>query len=291
MHAEVVARIDALEFVAKQVVDGVLAGRHPSPRSGFSVEFAHHREYAPGDDIRHLDWKVFGRTERYQLKQYEQETNLALWLVVDASESMRYGSTPRTKFDCAAELAYGLAYLVSRQSDAVGFARIVGDVELLLKPSTAPSQTRRILTELADGPRREPGAYCRTVDQVAGRLGSRGIVVLLSDFLDDPAELAKAMRHLRHGRNEVILIHVVDPAELEFPFRHPTEFRGLEATGKLATDPNRIRDDYLENLNRHLTDLDQIARDHESDHLRIRTDEPAGECLANYLRQRAARGR
>jgi uncharacterized protein (DUF58 family) len=293
MNAKFVSKIDSLEFIATQIVDGVLAGRHPSPRSGFSVEFAHHREYTPGDDIRHLDWKVFGRTERYQLKQYEQETNLVAWLLVDASESMRYGSLPdgRMKFDTAAQIAYGLAYVISQQSDSVGFAAITNQAKLLLKPSTAASQTKRILHELAAGPTTDVGQYCRTVDQIAGRLGSRGIAILISDFLDDPEELSTAIRHIRHFKNEVIVVHVIDPAELDFPFRHPTEFRGLEALGKLATDPIRIREHYLSKLNAHLTAIENLCRDAESDYLRIRCDADIGDILGTYLRRRTARAR
>lgn len=288
MSPELIARIDALEFVAKRVVDGVLAGRHASPRSGFSVEFAHHREYSPGDDIRHLDWKVFGRTERYQLKQYEQETNLATWLLVDGSASMKYGSTSRTKFDTAAELAYALAFLIARQTDRVGYCRLADKAEPFLKPSMASSQTKRILLDLAAGSSAGPGTYCRTVNELAGRLGSRGVVVLISDFLDDPDQLAEAIRRLRYDRHETIVLHVIDPAELEFPFRHPTEFRGLETMAKLATDPIRVRERYLEKLSAHLSALETICRDSETDYLRFRTDADVGSELGLYLRKRTA---
>jgi uncharacterized protein (DUF58 family) len=287
MTSDLISKIDAIELAAKQVVEGYLAGRHRSPRFGFAVEFAQHREYAPGDDIKHLDWKVFGRTERYHLKQYEQETNLVAWLIVDASGSMRYGSTGRTKYDAAAALAAGLSHLIVRQTDAVGFARVGAAVESLLKPSAAASQTKDVARQLAAGPTDSAGSAMGVVAELAGRLGRRGIVFLISDLLDNVPDLLNAIRRLRFQKHEVVVLHVVDPAELEFPFRHPTEFRGLETGGKLPTDPLSIRDSYLKGLNEHLTAIEAGCRESESDYVRVRTDEDLGATLAAYLRRRA----
>jgi uncharacterized protein (DUF58 family) len=290
LSPDVLARIDRLELEARQVVEGHLAGRHKSPRHGFAVEFAQHREYAPGDDIKHLDWKVYGRTERYHLKQYEQETNLVAWLVVDASESMRYGSGGRTKYDVACSAAAALAYLVLQQTDAVGLAAVAGGVRHFLRPSArSGSHFRELLRLLADGPSGEPAATGKVLDELAGRLGRRGIVFLVSDLLDDVPDLLAGIRHLRFQKHEVVVLHVLDAAELDFPFRHPTLFRGLEQLPQITTDPLTVRESYLEQLGRHLAAIEEGCRTLETDYVRIRTDADLGAELATYLRKRGGK--
>jgi uncharacterized protein (DUF58 family) len=290
LSPEVLARIDRLELEARQVVEGHLAGRHKSPRHGFAVEFAQHREYAPGDDIKHLDWKVYGRTERYHLKQYEQETNLVAWLVVDASESMKFGSGPRSKYDTACTAAAALAYLVLQQSDAAGLATIAGGVRDFLRPSArSGSHFRELLRLLAAGPSGEPSAAGRVLDELAGRLGHRGIVFLFSDLLDDVPDLLEGVRHLRFQKHEVVVVHVLDPAELEFPFRHPTLFRGLEQLPQISTDPLSVRESYLEELGKHLAAIRDGCRSLETDYVLLRADADVGADLATYLRKRAGK--
>ena len=283
----VLARIDRLELEARQVVEGYLAGRHRSPRHGFAVEFAQHREYAPGDDIKHIDWKVFGRTERYHLKQYEQETNLTAWLVVDASGSMRYGSGGRTKYDVACVAAAALGYLVLQQSDAVGLATLAGGVRQLLRPSArGGNHYRELLGLLAVDPEDTASDIGRGLDEVAGRLGRRGIVFLFSDLLDDVPPLLDGIRHLRFSKHEVVVVQVLDAAELEFPFRHPTLFRGLEGLPQLSTDPLAVREAYLSGLRQHLAAVEEGCRQLETDYLLLRTDADIGAELAGYLRRR-----
>lgn len=290
LSADVLAKIDRLELEARQVVEGHLAGRHKSPRHGFAVEFAQHREYAPGDDIKHLDWKVYGRTERYHLKQYEQETNLVAWLVVDASESMKFGSGERTKYDVACTAAAALAYLVLQQTDAVGLASIAGNVRHFLRPSArSGNHFRELLRLLADGPSDQPAATGKVLDDLAVRLGRRGIVFLVSDLLDDVPDLLAGIRHLRFQKHEVVVLQVLDGAELDFPFRHPTLFRGLEQLPQISTDPLSVRDSYLEEVGKHLAAIEAGCRNLETDYVRIRTDADLGTELAAYLRKRAGR--
>jgi uncharacterized protein (DUF58 family) len=290
LPTDVLARIDRLELEARQVVEGHLAGRHKSPRYGFAVEFAQHREYAPGDDIKHIDWKVYGRTERYHLKQYEQETNLVAWLVVDASESMRYGSGERTKYDVACSAAASLAYLVLQQTDAVGLATVAGGVRHFLRPSArSGSHFRELLRLLADGPSTEPAATGKVLDELAGRLGRRGIVFVVSDLLDDVPDLLAGIRHLRYQKHEIVVLHVLDAAELDFPFRHPTLFRGLEQLPQITTDPLTVRESYLDQLGRHLAAIEEGCRTLETDYVRIRTDADLGVELATYLRKRGGK--
>lgn len=292
---DIIARIDSLELAARHVVEGYLAGRHRSPQHGFAVEFAQHREYSPGDDIRRIDWKVFARTERYHLKQYEQETNLVAWLVVDASESMRVSTinrpdgTPLSKYDVAALLAAAIGFLAVRQTDSVGLVRLTQTAQVALRTSSKPGQFRELLRVLSEGASREPSSASQSVRDLGGLLGRRGLVFLFSDLLDDVADLAAGLRVLRSQRHEVIVFQVLDAAELDFPFRHPTLFQGLEALPEISTDPLTIRESYLSALGQHLAEVEAVCRSAEADYVRVRTDDDLGAVLAAYLRRRADR--
>lgn len=282
----VLARIDRLELEARQVVEGYLSGRHRSPRHGFAVEFAQHREYAPGDDIKHIDWKVYGRTERYHLKQYEQETNLVAWLIVDASESMGYGSGQRTKYDLACTAAVAMAYLVLNQTDSVGVATLAGEVRSLLRPSGQITQLREACRMLANGPFSGPAQMGKVLNELAGRTGRRGIAFVFSDLLDDVSDILAGLRHLRYQKHEVVLFHTLDAAELDFPFRHTTLFRGLEGLPEVLTDPPGIRESYLKALGDHIAAIEAGCRAMEIDYVRLRTDADLGHELAAYLQKR-----
>ncbi len=285
----VLARVDRLELEARQFVEGYLAGRHRSPRHGFAVEFAQHREYAPGDDIKHIDWKVYGRTERFHLKQYEQETNLVAWLVVDASESMRYGSGKLTKYDLAASAAAAMGYLVLRQSDSVGLATVAGGLRAFLRPAGAMNQLREACRALADGPRAGPANLGRTLHELAGRTGRRGVVFVFSDLLDDVDDVLAGLQHLRYHKHEVVLFHTLDGAEVEFPFRHTTLFRGLEGLPEILTDPLGVRDGYLKAFGDHVAAIENGCRGMEIDLVRLRTDADLGHDLIAYLQKRRGR--
>jgi len=287
LDPEILARINSLEWNARRIVDGYLSGLHRSPQHGFSVEFAQHRDYVPGDDIRHIDWKVYGRSERFFLKQYELETNLVLWLLVDASESMRYASGSISKFDYAASAAAALAYLALRQSDSCGLATFDADVRAQARPSSHPTHLHDLLRLLAAGASTETSRIGSVLHTAAERFSRRGIVVVFSDLLDEPAEILAGLQHLRYGRHEVVVFHVLDPAELDFPFRQATLFRGLEQLPDLLTDPLGVRDSYLEELGRHLDELEQGCRKHQIDYVRLNTNRDLGPALAEYLAHRA----
>ena len=289
---EILARIDKLELDARQVVEGYLSGRHRSPRFGFAVEFAQHREYAPGDDIRHIDWKVYARTERYHLKQYEQETNLVGWLVLDASESMKVGTvrgpdgTTNTKYDVACTLAAALAYLMVQQADSIGFQMYAGKLKLGLKPLGGPSRVREVIRALVDGPYREPANTGQALREMAGIFGRRGIVFLFSDLLDDAAELVEGLRTLKSQRHEVVVFQVLDAAEVDFNFRQPTLFQGLENLPEISTDPLTVRDSYLKAFAAHQAEIDTVCQGLQIDVVRVRTDDDIGLILALYLQKR-----
>ena len=292
---DVIARIDKLELEARQVVEGYLAGRHKSPRHGFAVEFAQHREYAPGDDTRHIDWKVYARTERYHLKQYEQETNLVAWLVVDASESMKVGTVTRpdgtavAKYDVAGVLAAALAYLAVQQSDSVGLQTFADRLRTGLKPSSSQGQFREVLRGLAEGPADRPSNVGRALRDLGGLLGRRGIVFVFSDLLDDVDDFAAGLRILRSQKHEVVVFQVLDAAEVDFPFRHPTLFRGLEELPEISTDPLSVRDTYLTEFGKHQEAVETVCRTLQTDHVRVRTDDDLGRVLAEYLRKRTGK--
>src|SRR5262249_26698365 len=240
------AKVRGLELQARLIVEGYLSGMHKSPYHGFSVEFAQHREYVPGDDIKHVDWKVWGRTEKYFLKQYEEETNLVCWLLVDVSESMRYGSGPVTKYDYACMTAASLAYLILHQQDSAGLVTFDDQVRRFLKASSQPSHLKEMVHALNQGTGNEKTRLGAIFHDMAERINRRGIVFVLSGLFDDVPQIVAGLKHLRHKRHEVVVFHVWDAAELDFPFQEATLFRGLEAAGELLTDPRSLRSGYLE---------------------------------------------
>src|ERR1700722_1758678 len=262
------AKVRSLELQARLIVEGYLSGLHKSPYTGFSVEFAEHREYVPGDDLKHLDWKVYGRTGRFYLKQYEEETNLTLWLLVDSSESMQYGSGPRgddgkpmvSKYDYACMAAAALAYLTLHQQDGVGLVTYDHAVRTFLRPSTQPSHLKQIVNLLNKGPGRERSALAPIFHDLAERITRRGIIVVLADCFDDLDDILAGLKHLRHKRHEVVVMQVLDRAELEFPFQEATLFRGLEQFPELLTDPRSLRDGYLDQVRDFIHQLEHGCR-------------------------------
>lgn len=285
----VLSRIDHLELEARQFVEGFLAGRHRSPRQGFAVEFAQHREYAPGDDVKHIDWTVYARTGKYFLKQYEQETNLVLWLVVDASESMAFKSGERSKYDMASTAAACLAHLVLQQADTMGLSMVANGIRAFLRPSGQMNQLREACRALATGPFPGAGGIARGIDELAGRTGRRGVVCVFSDLLDDVPDVMAALQHLRYFKHDVILFHTLDGAEIDFPYRQTTLFKGLEGLPELLTDPANIRADYLKAFGAHVAEIEAGCRKLEIDFVRLRTDSNLGHDLSAYLQKRLVR--
>ena len=251
LNPQTLASLEGLDLQARMVVEGYVAGMHPSPYHGFSVEFAEHREYVPGDDIRHVDWKVWSKTDKLYLKQYEEETNLLLYLLLDTSESMAYASGQNvSKLEYAQFIAASLAYMVLQQQDSVGLAAFDDAVRRYLKPAGQPSHLKELLHVLDVTPARDevgPGDRLprpgRAV-QEAGRGGD-----LLGPLRRAPRILA-GLKHFRHRRHEVIVFHILDPAELEFPFRSTTLFKGLEGMPEILTEPHALRRAYQDELGR-----------------------------------------
>src|SRR5262245_40624922 len=284
------AKVRSLELQARLIVECYLSGMHKSPYHGFSVEFAQHREYVPGDDLKHLDWKVYSRTGRFYLKQYEEETNLALWLLVDASESMRYGSSAGlTKYDYACMAAAALAYLTLHQQDSVGLVTYDHAVRQLWRPSSQQSHLKQVVNVLNKGPGSERTALAPIFHDLAERVPRRGVVVVLSDCFDEVDDVLNGLKHLRHKRHEVVVLQVLDAAEVEFPFQDATLFRGLEQYPELLTDPRSLRDGYLEQIQGFVAELQRGCLMQNVDFVQLRTDHSLGLALSGYLASRLAR--
>jgi uncharacterized protein (DUF58 family) len=283
------ARYGGLTLTARTVVEGFLSGIHRSPFKGFSVEFAEHRQYYPGDEIRHIDWRAFGKTDRLYVKEYEEETNLKAFLVVDASGSMRYRGRQRlSKYEYAQQVAASLAYLMLAQLDAVGLVVHDTKVKQLVQPRASSKHLLGLLRGLEDA---QPGgetALAAVWHQLAvAHLKRRGLVIILSDCFDEPAALGKALQHLRHRGHEVLLFHVLAPEEIDFPFDRPTKFRDMERiTDVVKVDSRAMRDEYRKNFEAYRTELQRKARDLRIDYHLLRTDEPVDRALGAYLAKR-----
>ena len=293
LDPRLLARVAGLDLRARLIVEGLMSGMHRSPYQGISVEFAQHRPYSPGDDIRHVDWKVLAKTDRIYLKQYQEETNLQLVLVVDTSQSMTYGSVgdrsaPWTKLDHAAAIAASLSYMALGQQDAVGL--VVADSELrrFLRPANSPGQWRNVIKELSQATRERPTKIGRVLEQTAEKLNHRSLVLVLSDFFDDLAQVQRGLRHLRHRRHEVIVFQVLDPNEVTFPFDDPTLFEGLEAAGNLLTDPKSLRDSYLQQLQIATEKLQKDCRSMRIDFARMNSGDSLDVALSSFLATRSA---
>jgi uncharacterized protein (DUF58 family) len=284
----VLAEISRLDLRARQVVMGFVAGHHKSPRKGYSVEFAEHREYVPGDDIRHIDWKLWGREDRFYIKQYEEETNLRCHLLLDISESMRFGTGPLNKFDYAATAAASIGFLALKQRDAVG-ARLFDDEMRGVVPLSSNWQSLHNFLALAEPvkPKRKTdfSVPLRDFAEVGGR---RSMVVLFSDLFAPLETIEKGLQLLRHKRHEVILFHVLDETELTFPFEDNTKFLGLEEMPDLIAEPRSLRDGYLEVVREFLEQVKRMCAQMRIDYMTISTADRLDKTLSSFL---AARGR
>ncbi len=295
------ARMGAFELRARMVVEGIRSGMHESPYYGFSVEFAQHRQYVQGDDIRHLDWKVFGRSDKLYLKQYEQETNLDVVLLVDSSGSMRFGTYEATiedgskriwrKFDHATALGAAMSFLALQQQDRVGMVVFADGVRSLVNRSSAQGHWRQIVSALNTHPVEEQTSIGRCVDQALGKVTNRVLFVIISDFFDDLDQIRSAMARVRHRGHDLILFQVLDRQEMRFDFRTPAPFEGMELEGKLNLDPRSLRQAYLEILSEHCRSLEKLARGFHFDYQRIDTHDSIGPVLSHFLARRMAQGR
>lgn len=306
LHPQTLARLGTLELRAKMIVEGVMSGAHKSPFHGFSVEFAQHRPYVAGDDIRHLDWKVFGRSDKLQLKQYQQETNLDLMVMVDCSGSMNFGSRSfesasgvgRTtspdgrsywsKYDHATAVGAAMAYMALHQGDRVGLTVFADEVKAMLKRSSAMSLWRQIVGALSVTPVDRPTNIARVIDQTLGKLTNRCLIALVSDLYIDPEEFRTACARIRHRRHDLIVFQTIDNREKELDLRDVAPFDGLEGEPRIRVDPRAIRVEYQKVFAEHLAKIESITRGFGFDYHLINTHDWLGPPMAAFLAKRNA---
>jgi len=283
---EVLQKIGSLELAAREVVEGLRVGMHKSTLRGYSTEFAHHRPYVPGDDSRRIDWRVYGRTERYYIRLYEAETNFDANLLVDASSSMRYGSGPITKMEYAKFMAASLAYMVVDQRDSAGMGVFDSELRRYVEPSSTMGVIRNIDEELGRTQGEPRTNVAAILHEFARRIPRRGFVMLFSDLLDNVEEFVKGLNHLRFRGHNVTVFHVLDPWELEFPFTGTCKFLGLENEPEIITQPQRVRQAYLAEVGNFTQKIRRACEQIHADYVLVNTARPLETVLAAYLLQR-----
>jgi uncharacterized protein (DUF58 family) len=283
----VVARLGTLELKARTIVEGFLSGLHRSPFKGFSVEFAEYRQYIPGDALSTIDWKVYARSDRYYVKKFEEETNLDCHVMLDVSNSMSYGSGPMTKFEYGACLAASLGYLMNRQRDAIGLTAFNEEIVSMLPSSSRPGHLRAVLVTLDRLKPAQQTNVSKPLHQLADSIVKRGMVVLISDLFDDPAEVIRGLKHFQFRGNDVIVFHILDPHETDFPFDRATRFEDLETSEEIMAVPGAVRDHYLKEIGglveRYRRELGACGIDYQL----LSTKRPLELALLSYLSTRA----
>ncbi|MGE3316920.1 MAG: DUF58 domain-containing protein [Planctomycetaceae bacterium] len=286
MRPEELSRISRLEVRARHVVEGFLSGLHRSPYFGQSVEFVQHREYVPGDDFRRIDWKVWSKTDRYYIKQYEEDTNLRTTLMVDISESMQFGTGPLSKYEYGCTIAAALAYLLLKQQDAVSLVAFDEAIRARVPASSRQTHLQAILKALdSQTPAKKTGMY-DILRRVAEEKSLRGMVVIISDLFADRESLFKGLNLLRHRGHDVLVMHVLDDEELDFQYSGTTRFDGMEEAGEVICDPRALREGYLAAMNEFLEEVRRYCASHMIDYQTIRTSENLDAALNHYMNHR-----
>jgi uncharacterized protein (DUF58 family) len=282
------ARVKNLALVARGVVEGFITGLHASPYKGFSVEFAEHRKYSPGDNTRHLDWRILGRTDRLYIKQYEEETNLRAQILLDTSGSMVYRSgSGLTKLEYASYLTAVLSQLMIRQQDAVGLTTFDTEIRLDMPPRASPRHFDEMMHQLEAVQPGQVTNLAGTLHSLADRFKRRCLIVLISDLYDDPEAVERALHHFRHKRHEMIVFHIFDKAEVDFPFRDLVSFIDMETGEKLQVDPAYVRDDYRRQMEEFVEGYRRRCAECQIDYVITDTSVPYDFMLSQYLTRRA----
>lgn len=290
LDPQTLAKLKGLQLRARRIVEGFVSGAHRSPYRGFSVEFSEHREYAPGDDLRYLDWKVFGRTDKFYLKQYEDETNLICYLALDVSESMSYRgpNSAMSKLEYAQCLAASLAWLVLQHQDAVGLVTFDREVRDTISPSSNASHLASLISVMEDASPHGKTSVSGVFRELSRKLNKRGVVLIISDLFDESASVLSGLRQLRYRKHDVAVLQLLDPAEMQLPFDLPTCFRGLEGAADIAADPHAIRLGYRAELDRFLAQIKRGCLDNEIDYRLLTTEEPLDVALSAFLTSRTS---
>ena len=281
-------KVSGLDLKARLIVEGFVSGRHQSPYKGSSVEFREHREYVPGDDIRFVDWKVYGKSDRFYIKEYEEETNLKAYLIVDASKSMAYGSDGVSKLEYAKYAAAALAHLISQQQDSVALVLWDHELRQFLPPSNNPLHMRDIYRSLADVEPDGKTDIGRLLGEMAERVRQKSMLIFFSDLFDeDRTGIMHGLKQIRHKGHDVIVFHVLDDAELDFPFERMTLFEGIEEKTRLLVDPRALRTAYLEEIGSFVQEVKSACIGNRMDYVQLNTKHPLDVALSSYLAARA----
>lgn len=281
------SRLESIQLRARSIVEGFLHGLHRSPYVGFSVEFSSHRKYVPGDDLRHVNWKVFARHRRLYVKQYDAETNMNVYLLLDVSGSMECANTGRSKLHYGSALAAALAHLALKQRDAVGLTLFADSVVSHVAPRAKPHQLDDILCAIASNRARPVSDASRALHEAAELAARRGMVVIISDLFDEIPAIASGLEHLRYKNHEVLILHVLDPWERDLPLEGNIRFHDLETDETLTTQAEGIRDHYQKAVRRWRTALDTECRNRAVDRIEMTTDDPLDQVLLDYLVKRS----
>jgi len=279
-----------MDVRARTVVEGFVAGLHKSPYKGFSVEFAEHRQYMPGDPPKTIDWKVYGKSDRFYVKEFEEETNLRAYLVIDGSASMGFTTGEVSKFDYARYLAAALSYLMIRQQDSVGMLLFDEEIRKFIPPRSAGRHLHIILNELENARAASTTGLAATLHRLAERVKRRGLVILMSDLFDDQEKVLFALRHFRHKKNEVVLFHILDPAERDFAFQREAVFEDMETADRMLVRPWEIRNEYRDAVRDWMDRYSRICREIGVDYVPMHTETPFDTALLAYLEKRSRLG-
>jgi uncharacterized protein (DUF58 family) len=288
LHPETIARITRLDMQARSVVEGFISGMHRSPFFGHSIEFVQHREYVVGDDLRHLDWKVWSKTDRFYIKQFEEETNLRCTMVLDVSESMHYGRGAMNKYNYACTVGACLSYLLLRQQDSAGLITFDSDVRQIVPSRSQQNHIEAIVKAMDVSRPRQKTDIEKILRRVAETASSRGMIVIISDLLADREPLFRGLEMLRHRRHDILVLHILDEDELNFPFAGTTRFEGMEELPQLTCDPRALRDGYIEALEEYLTEVRRGCIRQGIDYALIRTGDYLDAVLSKFLHHRMA---
>ncbi len=289
LSAKRLQRFRNFELIAHRVVEGILTGQHKSPFKGFAIEFAEYRQYSPGDDIKHLDWKLLGKLNRYYIRQYEEDTSLHAYLLLDRSGSMAYKSGHFSKFDFGRFVCGVLTYVLLLQKDAVGLLSFDNAIREFMPPRTTRRHLKRVLDSLGNTECGADTQLGNVLHGLANRLKRRALIVIVSDLLDDAQEIIRALNHFAHRKHEVVVFQVLDRRELTFPFADQTRFESLEYEDAILTDPIRIRQEYLKQFKSHQTAVRQACHNLRIEFNQLVTDEAFESTMARYLAERVKR--
>ncbi len=288
LDPKIISKISRLDLRARYIVEGFLIGLHRSPYHGFSVEFSEHRQYMPGDEISRIDWRVYGKTDRFYIKQYEEETNLKSYILIDCSKSMDYSSDSITKFQYAITLGAAIAYLLFDQKDAIGLVLYSDEIKKIIEPKTSKVNLIEIYKTLVKSSPQGKTKTAECLAEIAEKIKKRGLIIIISDFLDLPEKVENSLKKFRFKQNEVITFQILDRQEINFNFNKDAIFKDLESEEELLTQPHQIKNDYSQLIKNFIESLKKNLLNHQIDYNLVLTDEFFDKALLSFLKKRKA---